>query len=221
MHRTHPVVRGGRVARGGSLLLGLFLVALAIVMILESKLGLSPWDVLNQGLSRHTPLSFGMANVAVGLCVLLLAWSLGGVPGLGTVANAVLVGTFIQGLTSIDALTSLAHEPLGVRVPLLLAGIALIGPASAFYIGADYGAGPRDTLMLVGTRRTGVRIGLVRGTLELCALVAGIVLGGTFGVGTVIFALAVGPVIEASFSLLERTPLAVPVASTVPVLVGE
>ena len=197
------------------------LFALAIVLILESKLGLSPWDVLNQGLARHTPLSFGMANVAVGLCVLLLAWSLGGVPGLGTVANAVLVGTFVQGLTSIDALTSLAHEPLGVRVPLLLAGIALIGPASAFYIGADYGAGPRDTLMLVGTRRTGVRIGLVRGTLELCALVAGIVLGGTFGVGTVIFALAVGPVIEASFSLLERTPLAVPVASTVPVLVGE
>jgi len=177
--------------------------------------------VLNQGLSRHTPLSFGMANVAVGLCVLLLAWSLGGPPGLGTLANAVLVGTFIQGLTAIGAVTSLSHEPLGVRVVLLLAGVALIGPASAFYIGADYGAGPRDTLMLVGRRHTGVRIGLVRGTLEVCALVVGIVLGGTFGVGTVLFALSVGPVIEASFWLLERTPLAVRVPSPVPVLVGE
>lgn len=191
------------------------------MLILESRLGLSPWDVLNQGLARHTPLSFGMANVAVGIVVLLLAWSLGGVPGLGTVANAVLVGSFIQGLLAIGAVTRLAHEPVGVRVVLLLVGVALIGPASAFYIGADYGAGPRDTLMLVGRRRTGARIGLVRGTLEVCALVVGIVLGGTFGVGTVLFALTVGPVIEASFWALERTPLAVRVPSPVPVLVGE
>jgi uncharacterized protein len=204
-----------------TLLFGLFLFALAIVLILDSKLGLSPWDVLNQGIAKHTPLSFGMANVAVGLVVLGIGWALGGRPGIGTVANAVLVGTFIQGLTAIGAVTSLAHEPVGVRVVLLLAGVALIGPASAFYIGADYGAGPRDTLMLVGRRRSGVRIGLVRGTLEVCALVVGIVLGGTFGAGTVLFALAVGPVIEASFSLLERTPLAVRVASPVPVLVGE
>jgi uncharacterized membrane protein YczE len=220
VHRTHPVVRGGRVARGGSLLLGLFLFALAIVMILESKLGLSPWDVLNQGLSRHTPLSFGMANVAVGLLVLLLAWSLGGAPGLGTVANAVLVGTFIQGLTAIGAVTHLSHDGLGVRVPLLLVGIALIGPASAFYIGADFGAGPRDTLMLVGARRTRFRVGIVRGTLELCALAVGIVLGGTFGAGTVIFALSVGPTIEASFWLLERTPLAVRVPTPAAVVEG-
>jgi uncharacterized membrane protein YczE len=174
------------------------------VLILESKLGLSPWDVLNQGIARHTPLSFGMANVAVGITVLFVAWSLGGTPGLGTVANAVGVGSFIQLLTSITAVTHLQHEPLGVRIPLLLVGIALIGPASAFYIGANYGAGPRDTLMLVGARRTGVRIAFVRGTLELSALVVGIVLGGTFGVGTILFALGVGPVIEASFWLLDR-----------------
>src|SRR4051812_3243001 len=161
-----------------------------------------------------------MANVAVGLCVLLLAWSLGGAPGLGTLANAVLVGTFIQGLTSIGALTRLAHEPVGMRVVLLLVGIALIGPASAFYIAADFGAGPRDTLMLVGAHRSGLRIGIVRGTLELCALVVGIVLGGTFGVGTVVFALAVGPVIEASFWLLERTPLAVAAPEPAPVVEG-
>ena len=208
MKHAHPVVRGGLAARVGSLLLGLFLFALGIVFILESKLGLSPWDVLNQGLARHTPLSFGMANVVVGLCVLLLAWALGGPPGIGTVANAVLVGTFIQGLTAIGALTRLAHEPLGIRAVLLAAGIGIIGLGSAFYIAADFGAGPRDTLMLVGARRAGRRIGIVRGTLELCALVVGVVLGGTFGVGTVVFALGIGPVIEASFWLLEHTPLA-------------
>jgi uncharacterized membrane protein YczE len=162
---------------------------------------------LNQGIAKHSPLSFGMANVAVGIVVLFIGWSLGGRPGLGTVANAVGVGSFIQGLTSIGALTDLAHEPLGVRVALLVGGVALIGPASTFYIGADFGAGPRDTLMLVGARRTHVRIAIVRGTLELCALVAGIVLGGTFGVGTLLFALGVGPCVEASFRLLEKTPL--------------
>jgi uncharacterized membrane protein YczE len=112
-------------------------------------------------------------------------------------------------MTAIHALTRLSHEPLGVRAVLLAGGIGIIGLGSAFYIAADFGAGPRDTLMLVGARRTGRRLGLVRGTLELCALVVGIVLGGTFGVGTVVFALGIGPVIEASFWLLEHTPLAV------------
>jgi uncharacterized protein len=188
----------------------LLLFAFGVVLILESRLGLSPWDVLNQGIAKHTPLSFGMANVAVAVIVLFVAWSLGGIPGIGTVANALLVGSFIQGLTSIPALTRLQHDPLGVRIAMLIGGVALIGPASAFYIGANFGAGPRDTLMLVGARRTHVRIALVRGTLELCALVSGIVLGGTFGVGTVLFALGVGPCIEASFALLERTPLVTP-----------
>jgi uncharacterized protein len=180
------------------------------VLIYESKLGLSPWDVLNQGLANHTFLTFGTANIAVGVAVLCLAWSLGGVPGIGTVANAVLVGTFIQLLTSIDAIADLSHRGLGTRLPLLLAGIVLIGPATAFYIGADFGAGPRDTLMLVGARRTRFRIGIVRGTLELAALVVGIVLGGTFGVGTVLFAFGIGPIVEMSFFILGRSPVGKP-----------
>ena len=146
---------------------GLFLFAVGIVLILDSKLGLSPWDVLNQGISRHTPLSFGLANVVVAVVVLLVAWSLGGRPGVGTVANAVLIGSIIQGLTSIHALSALAHDGLSVRIPLLVVGIWLIGPATAFYIGADLGAGPRDTLMLVGARRTRFRVGVVRATIEL------------------------------------------------------
>jgi len=209
----HPRVRGGWAARGSSLVAGLFLFAFGIVMILESKLGLSPWDVLNQGLSKHTPLSFGIANVVIAVVVLLVAWSLGGRPGIGTVANAVLIGSIIQGLTSIHALTALSHDGLPVRIPLLVAGIWLIGPATAFYIGADLGAGPRDTLMLVGAHRTRFRVGVVRATIELGALAAGIALGGTFGVGTVAFALLIGPVIESSFALLARSPLAVPAAA--------
>lgn len=208
-------------ARFASLVFGLVLFALGIVLILESRLGLSPWDVLNQGLSEHTPLSFGMANVAVGVVVLFAGWALGGRPGVGTVANAVLVGTFIQAFTSIDAVTDLAHSGVGLRIVLLLAGTLLIGPASAFYIGADLGAGPRDTLMLVGARRTGYRVGLVRATLEICALAAGIVLGGTFGVGTVLFALLVGPIVESSFGILARTPLAAASPSLVPVVIAE
>jgi len=201
-----------------SLLVGLFLFAVGVVLIYESKLGLSPWDVLNQGLANHTFLTFGTANIAVGVAVLFLAWSLGGVPGIGTVANAVLVGAFIQALTSIDAVKRLSHDALGLRVPLLLAGIVLIGPATALYIGADLGAGPRDTLMLVGARRTRFRIGIVRGTLELTALVVGIILGGTFGVGTVLFAFCIGPIVEASFALLARSPLARPESIAVPYL---
>jgi uncharacterized protein len=207
--RTHPRIRGGVGARSTSLVAGLFLFALGIVFILESKLGLSPWDVLNQGIANHSRLSFGMANVAVALVVLCIAWSLGGKPGIGTVANALLVGSFIQLLLSIHGVQQLAHAGLSVRAPLLALGIVLIGPATAFYIGADFGAGPRDTLMLVGARRTRFRIGVVRGTLELAALAAGIALGGNFGIGTVLFALLVGPVVEASFSVLARTPLAV------------
>lgn len=208
MRHTHPSIRGGWGVRGACLVFGLLLFGAGIVLIYESKLGLSPWDVLNQGLAKHTFLTFGTANIAVAVVVLCIAWSLGGVPGIGTVANAVLVGTFIQLLTSADAVTDLSHEGLDTRIPLLLAGILLIGPATALYIGANLGAGPRDTLMLVGARRTRFRVGVVRGTLELTALVIGIVLGGTFGVGTVLFAFGIGPIVEASFALLARSPLA-------------
>jgi uncharacterized membrane protein YczE len=219
--KTHPRVRGGYVARYASLVFGLFLFALGVVLILESKLGLSPWDVLSQGLAKHSPLTFGTATIAIGIVVLGIAWTLGGRPGVGTVANAVLVGSFIQALTSIGGISQLAHDGLATRVVLLVVGILLIGPASAFYIGADLGAGPRDTLMLVGARRTHQRIGIVRAALELLALAGGIALGGTFGAGTLLFALLVGPIVEASFAVLARTPLAKPSPAPVAVVIGE
>ena len=210
MTRTHPRVRGGLSVRLASLLAGLFLWGVAIVSILESHLGLPPWDVLHQGIARHTPISFGEANIAVGICVLATAWLLRTPPGVGTLLNTALVGTFIQLLLAIGWVAHLHERPLDVRIGLLVFGIAITGAGSAFYIGADLGAGPRDSLMLAGSRRLRKRVGLVRATLELGALVAGIVLGGTFGVGTAVYALAIGPVVEAGFWSLERSGLAVP-----------
>ena len=197
------------------LVAGLFLFAVAIVLQLESELGLSPWDTLHQGLSRHTPLSFGMAGVVVSVLVLLLAWRLGALIGIGTVANAVLVGSFIDGLTTIGWVDRLSESSLGVRIVLLAVSMVLIGVASALYLGAWLGAGPRDSLMVVGGERTGVRLGVVRAALELLALAAGFALGGTIGVGTVVFALGVGPALEAAFWGLQRSGLAVPVSGVV------
>lgn len=205
-----PLVRGSVVIRSTSLLFGLFLFALGIVLLLESGLGLSPWDVLAQGLSEQTSLSFGTMNIVIALFVLVLAWALGARIGPGTVANALLIGLMVDGLVAIEAIDSLSTSPIGVRVVLMVVGVAIIGAGSAFYIGAGMGAGPRDSLMLVTARRTGVRIGVTRATIEVIVTVVGFALGGTVGIGTLAFAFGIGPVVEASFWLLERSPLADP-----------
>ena len=205
--RAPPRLRGGLPARLFLLVLGLFMFAAGIVAMLESGLGLSPWDVLHQGLAEHTPLSFGQANIAVGIVVVVAAWRLGARIGIGTLANAVLVGAFVELLTALGPIAALSEASLGVRIGLLASGLVLMGVGTGFYLGADLGAGPRDSLMVVGARRTPFRIGVVRATIEVAALLVGIALGGTFGVGTVAFALCIGPAVEASFWLLERSPL--------------
>jgi uncharacterized membrane protein YczE len=212
-----PRVRGGLVARSVALVVGLFLFALAVVFQLESQLGLSPWDVLHQGLAKHTPLSFGEAIIVVGVLVVAVAWALGARIGVGTVANAVLVGAFTQALTAIDWVDALSDDPLGVRIGLLVAATALFGIGSALYIGAWLGAGPRDSLMVVIGERTGRRLGLVRAGLELLALAAGFALGGKIGIGTIVFALSIGPALEGGFWLLRRSPFGVPTPAATPI----
>jgi uncharacterized protein len=199
-------------ARLISLIAGLFFFALAIVFQLESRLGLSPWDTLHQGIAKHTPLSFGVANICVGAVVLAAAWALGARVGVGTISNAVFVGAFIQGLTAIPAVDHLSNDSLGVRIALLAVSMAVAGLGSALYIGAWFGAGPRDSLMVVLNARTGFRLGIVRTAIELAALAGGFALGGTIGVGTVVFALTIGPAVEAGFWLLERSRLGEPAA---------
>jgi len=212
-----PRVRGGLVGRSVALLVGLFLFAVGIVCQLESRLGLSPWDVLHQGIAEHTPFSFGAANVVVGLIVLVIAWSLGATIGLATIANSVLVGTFVQALTAIDAVDGLAEDPLGVRIALLAIAMPVYGIASALYLGAWMGAGPRDSLMVVVGARTHLRLGLVRAGIELLALAAGFALGGTVGIGTIVFALSIGPALEGGFWLLRRSPVGAPAPGATPV----
>jgi uncharacterized protein len=205
--RAAPVLRGGKAVRSVWLVAGLFLCALGILCFLESRLGLPPWDVLHQGIAKHTPLSFGAANEAVAVLVLLLAWRLGARVGPGTVANAALIGLFIVFVQPWHVVHHLSTWPLGGRIGLLALGLAFFGSGTAFYIGAALGAGPRDSLMLVGSLRTGARIGVVRGAIELGALAIGFGLGGTIGIGTLAFALLIGPSVEASFWLVSRTGL--------------
>jgi len=205
-----PLVRGSVVVRILSLVVGLFLFAFGIVLQLESGLGLSPWDVLNQGIADITALSFGTANVVVALLVLVLAWALGARIGPGTVANAILIGLMVDGLLRIEAVAGLSETPLAARIVMMVVGILTIGIGTGFYIGAGMGAGPRDSLMLVTSRRTGVRIGVTRAAIEVAVTVVGFALGGTVGIGTLAFAFGIGPAVELSFWLLERSPIADP-----------
>jgi len=205
-----PHLRGGLAVRLTFLFVGLFLCACAITAIYESKLGLAPWDVLHQGLAKHTPLTFGEANIAVGVVVVALSWLLGAQIGLGTISNATLIGVFIQLLTSVSWVEHLARDGMGARIAAVLGGILLMAVGSAFYMAPGMGAGPRDSLMLVLTKRTGVRIGVVRAVLELAVLGAGFGLGGKVGLGTLAFAVLIGPAIEACFWVLARSPVARP-----------
>ncbi|MCY7303031.1 MAG: hypothetical protein LH654_08345 [Thermoleophilia bacterium] len=203
-----PLIRGSVLMRSVSLVFGLLLFALGIVLLLESGLGLSPWDVLAQGISDKTSLSFGTANIAIAVVVLVVAWALGARIGLGTVANAVLIGLFVDWLIAIDAVDALSDAALAIRIVLMIAGILIIGIGTGFYVGAGMGAGPRDSLMLVTSRRSGARIGITRATIEVAVTVLGFALGGTVGIGTLAFAFGIGPAVELSFWLLERSPIA-------------
>ena len=208
--RAPPTLRGPLAARLAALVLGLALFSAGIVALLESELGLAPWDVLHDGLAERTPLSFGQANVVVGLLVLALAWSLGAAIGVGTVANAILIGVFVELLLAMETVTALSDQGDAARVALLIVGVALTGIGSALYIGAGLEAGPRDSLMVVGARRTPLRIGAVRAAIELTVLAVGFALGGAVGVGTAVFALTIGPLVETSFGILSRVGLTPP-----------
>ena len=212
--RAAPIIHGGFAARFAWLVLGLFLCACGIVCFLESELGLPPWDVLHQGLAEQLGISFGAANLVVSVLVLALSWALRAHIGLGTLMNALLIGSFVILLAAVDSVASLSQQGLGVRIALVAVALPFFGVGSAFYICASMGAGPRDSLMLVVSRRLGVRIGAARTGIEIAALAIGFALGGTAGFGTLVFALGIGPTVELSFWLLERTPLAAPAVAS-------
>ncbi|MYU18254.1 hypothetical protein GTZ78_48140 [Streptomyces sp. SID8361] len=171
------------------LYVGLIFYGASMGLQLRANLGLDPWDVFHQGVTEHTPLSIGTVTVAVGVAALLLWIPLRQRPGLGTVSNVLVVGPVM------DATLWLTPQPeaLAARIPLLLFAIVLCGVATGLYISARFGPGPRDGLMTGLHQRTGWSIRLVRTGIELAVLATGFALGGSVGVGTVLFALAIGP----------------------------
>ncbi|RQW97917.1 YczE/YyaS/YitT family protein [Micromonospora inaquosa] len=175
------------------LYLGLALYGVSMALMIRSHLGLDPWDVFHQGLSKLTGLSFGTVTIGVGALVLLLWIPLRQRPGLGTVSNVVVIGLVV------DATLALlpGGGPLGVRIAMLITGIVANGAATALYLGAQLGPGPRDGLMTgYVARRPGRSVRLVRTVIEVTVLVLGGLLGGTIGVGTVAYALAIGPLAQ-------------------------
>ncbi|MGW3783954.1 membrane protein YczE [Micromonospora chokoriensis] len=175
------------------LYLGLGLYGVSMALMIRSDLGLDPWDVFHQGLSKLTGLSFGTVTIAVGALVLLLWIPLRQRPGLGTVSNVVVIGLVV------DATLALLPSggPVGVRIALLVTGIVANGAATGMYLGARLGPGPRDGLMTgFVARRPGWSIRLVRTVIEVTVLALGWLLGGKVGLGTVAYALAIGPLAQ-------------------------
>ena len=182
---------------------GLALYGLSMALLVRSGLGVMPWDVLHQGLARQLGWSLGVVTIVVGALV-LLAWApLRERPGLGTVSNVVVIGLVL------DAVLAVLPEPssLAARVALVPAGILLNAVATAAYIGVHLGPGPRDGLMTGLVRRTGRSVRLVRTSIEVAVVALGWLLGGTLGVATVLYALAIGPLVHA---LLPRLAVRLP-----------
>ncbi|HJR44097.1 MAG TPA: membrane protein [Actinomycetota bacterium] len=180
---------------------GLFLFALGVVMFLRADLGLSPWDVLADGVRGNTPLTFGQAVILIGLLLVLGSLLAGIKPGAGTIANMILIGVFADLMLATDIGSTLDDQALWARVAVMLGGIVTTGLGSALYIGAELGAGPRDSLMIAVATRGHMRVGFARAIVEGTALLTGALLGGSIGVGTVVFALGIGPAVDLSFQL--------------------
>lgn len=186
-----PVSGNNLAKRFVQLIVGLILFGTGIAMMLQSGLGLPPWDVLHQGLVQVFGSTVGIWSIAVSFLVLLVWLPFRERYGVGTVLNAIIIGVMID----VGVVIIPEPEAVWLDVVLMAGGIFLVGLASGMYIGANLGPGPRDGLMTAIARR-GVSIRATRWGLEIAVLVSGILLGGTFGVGTVAFALFIGPIVQ-------------------------
>jgi len=195
-------LRGRRLPRRTvQLLVGLFLYGIGIAFMVRGQIGAAPWDVLTQGITRHVPLTFGVVTILVSIVVLLLWIPLRQKLGFGTVLNALLVGPSADvGLALIPV-----GQPLWLRICFFAIGLLVLSAATGLYIGAQFGPGPRDGLMTGLHTQTGWPIWIVRTGLEIVVVAVGWVLGGNVGVGTVAFALLVGPLCQYFMRLFAMT----------------
>jgi uncharacterized membrane protein YczE len=205
--RPVPTLRGRRLTRRLiQLYAGLALYGASMALIIRSALGNMPWDVLHQGLAGRIGWSIGTVSILVGALVLLAWIPLRQRPGLGTVSNVVVIGLAVDATLAVVP----APGPLPLRVGLLAAGVLLNAVATAAYIGVHLGPGPRDGLMTGLVRRTGRSVRLVRTSLEVAVVATGALLGGTLGLGTVLYAVAIGPLVQVLLPRLSLSPASRP-----------
>lgn len=195
--------------RGVQLVVGLAFYGFGIGLMVRAGIGVAPWDVLAQGITAQTGLPFGVVVNIVGALVLLLWIPIRQKPGIGTVANVLLIGPFAQLLL---AVVPQQHEPI-LQGLVFAAGLLLVGVATGLYVGARLGPGPRDGLMTGLHARTGWPIWIVRTGIEVAVLIVGFVLGGQVGIGTLAFALLIGPIVNVTLPRL-RVPGGAPAVTT-------
>jgi uncharacterized membrane protein YczE len=182
------------------LIIGLFLLALGIICILKSNLGMSPWNVFHMGTINYLPLSLGRVTQITGIILIILSFFLGVSPGTGTILNMILVGFFID---LVNPFMAVVHH-LPFRLLFLATGIMLIALGTGLYINSNLGAGPRDSLMLGLTKKTGKSVRFIRACIEITVLIIGFLLGGPVGIGTVAFSLSIGPSVQFFLKIIPK-----------------
>jgi len=192
------------------LMSGLVLFGTGLWLGLVADLGVGPWDVLTGGISQQLGTPFGRTAIAISVVVLLIGLLAKVAVGPGTLANVVVIGAVVDVLLATGLLDDLGDQPLALRLLATVLGIACVATGSALYLGAHLGPGPRDGLMVAIHARTGWRVGTCRALLECSVLVLGVLLGGPVGVGTLLFALGIGPAVQLAFTVLRQTPSAPP-----------
>lgn len=183
------------------LFIGLFLYAVGIVLTINANLGLSPWDVFHQGISKLTGITMGQASIIAGLFIVILDWVLGEKVGIGTICNMLFIGIFMD-LLMINHLVPIFNTII-VRVIMMILGMFVIGIASYFYISAGLGSGPRDGLMVSLTKKTTKSVRFIRNCIEFIVLVVGFFLGGNIGFGTIIMVVGGGYFVQLSFKIFK------------------
>jgi uncharacterized membrane protein YczE len=183
------------------LFVGLFLYSVGIVFTINANLGLSPWDVFHQGISKLTGITMGQASIIVGLFIVILDWVLGERVGIATICNMLFIGIFMD-LLMLNHMVPVFTSMIA-RVIMMLIGMLIIGIASYFYIGAGLGSGPRDGLMVSITKKTGKSVRFVRNCIEFVVLVIGYFLGGDVGFGTLIMVVCGGYFVQFAFKLFD------------------